>query len=75
MGQEVTDMKQTCSKNLTKHLTLLKQECNKLITLHKNGYTIPTELYSHYVKHKRYVTELLHIEKMKSYDKILLKAR
>ena len=68
-------MKQTCSTNLTKHLTLLKQECNKLVTLHKNGYTIPTELYSDYVKHKQYVTELLKREKFESYTKQLLKAR
>jgi len=68
-------MKQTCSKNLTKHLSLLKQECNRLVSLHKNGYTIPTELYSDYIKHKQYVTELLHTEKMESYTKQLLKAR
>lgn len=64
-----------CSKNLTRHLTLLKQECNKIVTLHNNGYKVPLQILKDYNEHKRYVTELLHKEKMESYTKLLCKSR
>lgn len=64
-------MKQTCSRNLQKHLSLLKQECNRLLTLHKNGEYVTPSDYSEYIKHKKYVTELLHAEKIAYYNKML----
>lgn len=67
-------MKQTCSTNLCKHLKLLKQECNRLLTLHKNGEYVTPSDYSEYIKHKKYVTELLHEEKMAYYNKMLSKS-
>lgn len=68
-------MTSKCSRNLSRHLTLLKQECNHIITLHNNGYKIPLQTLKDYNEHKRYVTELLHTEKMKSYNTILMKSR
>lgn len=64
-------MKQTCSHNLTRHLKLLKQERNRLLTLHDNGYKIPVEDFTNYIQHKKYVTELLHTEKMLQFNKML----
>ena len=63
-----------CSRNLRKHLQLLKQECNEIVTLHNNEYKVETEQLANYLTHKRYVTELLHSEKMKSYDTMFRKA-
>lgn len=63
--------KQTCSKNLQRHLTILKQERNRLLTLHDNGYKIPVEDFTNYMQHKKYVTELLHDEKMLHFNKML----
>ena len=37
-----------CSKNLTRHLTLLKQECNQIVTLHNNGYKVPLQILKDY---------------------------
>ena len=67
-------MKQTCSHNLTRHLKLLKQERNRLLTLHDNGYKIPMEDFTNYIQHKKYVTELLHDEKVAYYNKMLTKS-
>lgn len=64
-------MKQTCSHNLTRHLKLLKQERDRLLTLHDNGYKIPVEDFTSYIQHKKYVTELLHAEKMLHFNKML----
>ena len=64
-------MKQTCSRNLTQHIQLLKAERNRLLTLHDNGYKITPEDFSAYIQHKNYVTNLLHVEKMKAFDKML----
>lgn len=64
-----------CSQNLRKHLQLLKQECNQIVTLHNNGYKVEAEQLANYITHKRYVTELLHKEKMESYNTILMKSR
>ena len=68
-------MKQTCSRNLTKHLTILKQEYNHIITLHNNGYRIPLQTLKDYNEHKQYVTALLKREKMESYNTIFRKSR
>ena len=72
MGQSIMTK---CSRNLTRHLQLLKQECNEIVTLHNNGYKIEKEKLADYLQHRRYVTELLHTEKLKAYDKLLLKSR
>lgn len=64
-------MKQTCSHNLSRHLKILKQERNRLLTLHDNGYKIPVEDFTNYMQHKKYVTELLHKEKIACYSKML----
>ena len=63
-----------CSRNLRKHLQLLKQECNEIVTLHNNGYKVGTEQLANYLTHKKYVTELLHKEKMESYNKQIFKS-
>ena len=68
-------MTMKCSTNLTKHLKLLKQECNEIVTLHNNGYKVPLQTLKDYNEHKRYVTTLLHAEKMKAYTKLLCKSR
>lgn len=68
-------MKQTCSRNLTRHLALLKQECNQIVTLHNNGYKVPLQILKDYNEHKQYVTELLHKEKLESYTKQVFKSR
>ena len=72
-SHNLTDLKSrtVCSANLTKHLKLLKQEQNRLLTLHDNGYKIPVEDLTNYIQHKKYVTELLHTEKMAYYNKML----
>ena len=64
-----------CSRNLTRHLTILKQECNKIVTLHDNGYKVPLQILKDYNEHKRYVIELLKREKMESYNTIFKKSR
>lgn len=68
-------MTMKCSRNLTKHLKLLKQECNEIVTLQQNGYRVEKKQLTDYLQHKNYVTTLLHAEKMKAYDKLILKSR
>ena len=63
-----------CSANLAKHLKILKMERNKLLTLHDNGCRVTPEDFASYIQHKNYVTTLLHAEKMKAFDKMLLKS-
>lgn len=63
-----------CSRNLTRHLTLLKQECNQIVTLYNNGYKIPLQTLKDYNEHKQYVAELLHKEKLESYNTIFKKS-
>lgn len=63
-----------CSANLTKHLKLLKKERNRLLTLQDNGYKISVKEFNDYLEHKKYVTELLHDEKVAYYNKILIKS-
>lgn len=76
-SKNLTDSKSrvVCSANLTKHLKLLKTERNRLLTLHDNGCKVTPEDFANYIQHKNYVTTLLHTEKMKAFDKMLLKAQ
>lgn len=60
--------------NLKQHVNVLRQERNRLLTLHDNGYKIPVEDFTNYMQHKKYVTELLHDEKMACYNKLLSKS-
>lgn len=64
-------MKQTCSRNLTKHIQLLKTQRNHITVLQENGYTVSNDTISEYLHHYRYVKALLQKEKFKTYSNIL----
>ena len=59
--------------NLKQHVNVLRQERNRLLTLQDNGYKISVKEFNDYLEHKKYVTELLHDEKVAYYNKILTK--
>lgn len=60
--------------NLKQHVNVLRQERNRLLTLQDNGYKISVKEFNDYLEHKKYVTELLHDEKVAYYNKILIKS-
>lgn len=57
--------------NLKQHVNVLRQERNRLLTLQDNGYKISVKEFNDYLEHKKYVTELLHTEKISYYNKML----
>lgn len=57
--------------NLKQHVNVLRQERNRLLTLQDNGYKISVKEFNDYLEHKKYVTELLHDEKVAYYNKLL----
>lgn len=57
--------------NLKQHVNVLRQERNRLLTLQKNGYKVSVKEFNDYLEHKKYVTELLHTEKIAYYNKML----
>ncbi len=47
-----------CSKNLTRHISVLKEEFNTLLTLYQNKQKIDKVTVQNYLKHKQYVIDL-----------------